>query len=113
MVNTEYFDIETLSQAIEQRNKEQSELRKKICKQLKDDLDESSNYDKIIYNEINFFLSLGDTDVDLDFIAFCICDNSFLEDFCLYRCKRSFIPYIAKFNVLVQSLRDIYKSSLI
>lgn len=108
MVNTAYFNIETLSQVIEQKNKELSELRKRIRKQLEKDLVTPSNGNKTTYNAVKFFLSLGDTDVDLDLIVFCICDSCYLDDFCNYRCKHSFIPYLTKFNVLIQLLRDIY-----
>ena len=105
MMNTEGLLIEQLIEQKEQKLKESKEM---VRKRLENDLNPPSNLDKTIYNDIKFFLSLGDTDVDLDFIVFCICDNGFLEDFCLYRCNHTFIPYIGMFNVLVQSLRDIY-----
>lgn len=108
MTNTECFDSETLFRTIEQKNKELKELRNTISGQLEKDLKSSSNLDKMTLHEINFFLSLGDADVDLNFIAFCICDNAFLEDYYTFRCKNTFTPHIIRFNILIQSLRKIY-----
>ncbi len=103
MINTE-----DLFMLIKQKEQELRDLKEKVYKRLENDLNDPSNLDKTIYDEINFFLSLGDTDVDLRFIVSCICDNGFFEDFCIYRCKHTFTPYIGIFNVLVESLRDIY-----
>ncbi len=106
-------DMTSLKEISHHHDERCRETKSAILSRLKDDLAEPSNLDKEIYDKLNFFLSLEDSDINLNFIVSCICINGFLTDFCINRRKDSFIPYASKFYSLVLSIQDRYKDLLI
>ena len=99
-----------LSQNHDERCKESKEA---VRNRLENDLAEPSNLDKEIYDDLDFFLSMGSSDVDLNFIISSICVNGFLTDFCIYRRQDAFIPYASRFYSLILYLQERYKDLLI
>ena len=80
-----------------------------VIKRLESLLEDSSGVDQTIYGELKFFLSIDPAEINTDFIATCICNNGYAEDYCFNRCKDEFSPHTSRFLILVRSLQTSLK----
>lgn len=87
--------------------KEVSTINKNsIVERIENLLKDSSATDETIYGELKFFLSIDLPEIDTEFIATCICNNGYAEDYCFNHCKDEFLPHASRFLILIRSLQN-------
>lgn len=89
-------------------NNDSASKKKYVRNWLSDVTTGFSAIDSDVFKELDFFLHLTDESIDLDLIASCICESSYLEDFLLNRCQVTFRPFSGRFNTLIMKLRNIF-----